>query len=120
VSERAVGPIRNQQSFRALRRPDRRAARGPIRITYLLPRSPDGITPKAQVGYAISRRCGNAVQRNRLRRRLRAVVAARARDGALAAGTYLVRTEPAAAALAFAELSVLVDGALAAAGTGSP
>ena len=51
-----------------------------------------------QVAYAIGRHCGGAVVRNSLRRRAREVV--RAEAATLPRGTYLVRLEPGAAALA--------------------
>jgi ribonuclease P protein component len=51
--------------------------------------------PFPQVGFAVSRQCGSAVVRNRLRRRARAVV----RDEAplLPRGRYLLRFSPASA-----------------------
>ena len=51
-----------------------------------------------QVAYAIGRNCGGAVVRNSLRRRAREVVRSTAPN--LPRGTYLVRLEPGAAALA--------------------
>jgi ribonuclease P protein component len=58
------------------------------------------------VAYAIGRAVGPAVTRNRLRRRLRALLATRA---ALPAGLYLVGATPAAAGRSFAELGVDLD-----------
>ena len=69
-----------------------------------------------QVGYAIGRRCGNAVTRNRLRRRLRA--AARAVAVELPPGAYLVAAEPGACALPYAELAAALSGAMRAAARG--
>jgi ribonuclease P protein component len=54
-----------------------------------------------QVGYAIGRRCGSAVVRNRLRRRARAVV--REQAPSLPRGAFLVRLEPGASALTAAQ-----------------
>lgn len=65
-------------------------------------------------GYAIGRRHGGAVARNRLRRRLRAAV--RAAGPYLGAGAYLVRAEPEAAQLGFADLCRAVEAAGVAAG----
>ena len=73
-----------------------------------------GVFP--QVGYAIGRACGGAVVRNSLRRRARAVV--RAEASTLPRGTYLVRVEPAAAALAPSAFRQDVATALAKAGRG--
>jgi ribonuclease P protein component len=67
-----------------------------------------------QVAYAIGRNCGSAVVRNSLRRRAREVVRSTAPD--LARGTYLVRMEPGAAALAAPELRDDLESALLKAG----
>jgi len=69
----------------------------------------------ARVGYAIGRHAGNAVQRNRIRRRLRAAVERAEREGRLAPGAYLVGAGPEALTMSFTELEravgELVDGA---------
>ena len=60
----------------------------------------------ARVAFAIGRRVGGAVERNRLRRRLRAALA----ETELAPGSYLVSAGPEAAHLSGAELrSTLTD-----------
>jgi ribonuclease P protein component len=56
------------------------------------------------VAYAVSRPVGTAVVRNRVRRRLRALVAEAAAEDALAPGDYLIAARPAAAERAYAEL----------------
>ncbi len=61
--------------------------------------APAGAPPT--LAFAIGKRVGNAVVRNRLRRRLREA----ARHMALPAGTYLIRVHPAAATLTFQELA---------------
>jgi ribonuclease P protein component len=66
------------------------------------------------VAYAIDKRCGNAVHRNLLRRRLRAIVSEVVSD--LSPGAYLVRTEPAAQDLSFQELRLVVAQTVIAAG----
>lgn len=107
----AVAPIRDRSTFRALRQPDGRAQRGPVRVSYV---GGTGHAPgPARVGYAIGRTCGNAVQRNRLRRRCRAAVRLCAAD--LVPGAYLVRPDAAAAVLPYRALAGLVAGAMAAA-----
>jgi ribonuclease P protein component len=97
VPSRTVGRITRRAAFAELQRSRARGASGPVRVTFL-PAAPgeSGVFP--QVGYAIGRHCGGAVVRNSLRRRARAVVRCAAPE--LARGSYLVRLEPAAAALA--------------------
>lgn len=92
-----VWRIRDRATFEALRRSEARARRGPVTVTY----APTGDAPEPRVAYAVGRRVGNAVTRNRLRRRLRAAVAG---TEALRAGAYLVSGSPAAAALPYDEL----------------
>jgi len=71
-----------------------------------------GVFP--QVGYAIGRRCGSAVMRNRLRRRAREVV--RGEAPGLPRGSYLVRLEAGAADLGRGEFRADVAIALRRAG----
>ena len=113
---RVVGRMKGRTSFRALARPDGRARRGPLSVAYKAsgPDAPD-TPPFPVVGYAVGRRNGSAVRRNRLRRRLRA--ATRLCAAQLAHGTYLVRAEPPAAEAPFDELCrALREAALAASG----
>ncbi len=114
----AAGRIRRRSTFRALRRPEGRAARGPIRAAFVAPAAA-GTGPyslvdggeRVEVAYAVGRRCGNAVHRNRLRRQLRA--AARAAAPGLPAGAYLLVPDPPAAELAHQALVAAVTGAMA-------
>ena len=76
---------------------------------------PDGSTPP-RVAYSVSRRVGSAVVRNRVRRRLRAILAEIARPtGQLppGPGAYLVSVRPEAARASYGELGAAVRGALA-------
>lgn len=61
-----------------------------------------------RVAYAIGRKVGGAVVRNRLRRRLRAVLA----DLQPGSGAYLVAASPQAADVQFGELKIFVNTAL--------
>ena len=72
---------------------------------------PDAAGSPPRVAYAIGKRFGPAVARNRMRRRLRSVVD-ELRD-AIPPGAYLIGASPAAADLSHAELSATVAGALA-------
>ena len=65
-----------------------------------------------QVAYAVSRAVGNAVVRNRVRRRLRAIVGER-EDALLQGFVYLVGVSPRASELTFDELARSVDVCLA-------
>ncbi len=63
------------------------------------------------MAYAIGRAIGTAVVRNRLRRRLRELLAARASD--LPPGAYLIGAQPVAAARSYTELQFDVDALIA-------
>jgi len=97
--------LSHRNDFDALRRHGRTVRRGSLRVRYLA-----GQNPEARVAYGIGRSVGNAVVRNRLRRRLRVVMTSLDAHGGLPAGDYLVRAEPSAAMMSFAELSDALDG----------
>ena len=97
MPHRTVGRITRRAAFAELQRSRARGASGPVRVTFLaVAAGEEGVFP--QVAYAIGRNCGSAVVRNTLRRRAREVVRSTVPD--LARGTYLVRLEAGAAALA--------------------
>lgn len=93
-----VARVRSRRQFAALRSAGRRSRRRSIQVTAAAPL--EGAPPVAAVAYAIGRPVGTAVVRNRLRRRLRALIA----ELAPPPGTYLVIATPAAATRSFAEL----------------
>lgn len=103
---RAVWRVRDRATFVELRRQGRRVRRGPVSVTFVA----GGPSEPPKVAYAVGRRVGSAVRRNRLRRRLRAVVADLAPD--MRPGAYLVGAAPAAADLPFGELKAVVSQAL--------
>ena len=94
----------------ALRARGIRVRRGALGLTYLA----DQVLGPPRVAYAIGRRSGGAVVRNRLRRRLRAVVAAA--DPPLAPGAYLFTASSAAVSLTHEELKSNVASLLIALG----
>ena len=94
------------ERFAALRRTRHRVRSGPLRVSWVP--GPAGSPPC--VAYAIGKRVGPAVVRNRLRRRLRAVVL----ELRPPPGDYLVACDPDAASLPFSDLKDLVSKALAA------
>ena len=94
------------ERFAALRRTRHRARSGPLRVSWVP--GPPGAPPR--VAYAVGKRVGTAVVRNRLRRRLRAVLV----ELRPPPGDYLVACDPDAASLPSSDLKVLVSKALAA------
>jgi ribonuclease P protein component len=108
-----VGPIRARQTFEALRHGGSRGRFGPLTVSFLKQPS----WSKAEVAYAINRRVGSAVERNRLRRRLRAIVSEQ--SASLPAGAYVVSTGPGGSSMEFDELKVAMNRALEKA-TGGP
>jgi ribonuclease P protein component len=114
----AIGRVRHRATFLDLRRYGRRATSGPLTVTFVadLAPGPEAEPPprdraRPRVAFAVPRRVGKAVVRNRLRRRLRAVFAEA--DAARApAGAYLVAVRPGAADLSYRELSEHVHRAL--------
>ena len=66
-----------------------------------------------RVAYAIGRSVGSAVVRNRIRRRLRVIVAARVDD--LTPGAYLIAARREALTMPYPDLDRIVGAALAAA-----
>jgi ribonuclease P protein component len=65
------GRVRTRRQFAHFATPTGRGQSGPIRISYVAD-SPE--SSGVDVAYAISRKVGNAVVRNRTRRRLRALI----------------------------------------------
>jgi ribonuclease P protein component len=94
--------VRDRATFAALRR-GRRVRNGPITISWV---DGDPAQPP-RVAFAIGRRVGHAVERNRLRRRLRAIVQTLAPT--LGYGAYLIGAAPEAAHLPFEELRAIVS-----------
>lgn len=75
--------------------------------------APVGADPEPRVGYAVGKRVGGAVERNHLRRRLRAAVADVAQD--VRPGAYLVAADPEVGGIGFEELKKTVAAAMASA-----
>jgi ribonuclease P protein component len=73
-------------------------------------RRPDAGPPR--VGFTVSKKVGNAVERNRVRRRLREIVRLAPADRMRAGHDYVLIGRRAALALPFARLAAELDGAL--------
>lgn len=81
--------------------------RGPVTVTFVAGASGEPV----RVAYAIGRRVGGAVERNRLRRRLRAGVSEL--EGKLRSGAYLLSAGPEAKFVSFTELRAMLAKAIA-------
>jgi ribonuclease P protein component len=88
--------VRDRATFAALGRATR-VRRGPLSVAWL----DDGRPPPPRVAFAVSRRVGSAVTRNRLRRRLREL----ARRSELRPGVWFVSAGAGAADAPYAALS---------------
>ena len=98
ASLRLIWRVRDRATFEALAGARRQRA-GPVSLRFLT----DGSDDPPRVAYAIGRRFGTAVERNRARRRLRAAIAL---DAALLlpGGAYLVAAERSVMTLPFPTL----------------
>jgi ribonuclease P protein component len=106
--------LRRRTDFAATLRAGRSRSRGSalpaLLVVHLAAGSASADTP-TRAGFVVSRAVGGAVVRNRVRRQLRHLVAARL--GSLPAGTTLVvRALPSAAAASWSELGSALDSAL--------
>ncbi|MGV3758483.1 MAG: ribonuclease P protein component [Actinomycetota bacterium] len=101
--------VTDRASFDALRQ-GRRSRVGAVTVTYLP--APTDLDPP-RVAFQVGRRTGNAVVRNRIRRRLRAGLRDLRQRGALPAGTYLVGGRRELADQPWTELLADLDGAVA-------
>lgn len=91
--------VRDRQAFEALLRSRRQAKSGPVKVHFVEAPEPEA---GVEVAYAVGRKIGSAVVRNRWRRRLRAVAAEVSPE--LPPGRYLVRVGPEVERLTFGEL----------------
>ena len=109
VGPRTTAPLSSRRAFAALRASGHRGASGPISVRFLP--STDGVP---QLAYAVPRRVGGAVTRNRIRRRLRGAVETVGEE--LQSGAYLVSAEAACRTVPFGELVGALRSSLGAAG----
>ncbi|MFM7062722.1 MAG: ribonuclease P protein component [Actinomycetes bacterium] len=80
-----IDPITDRAEFRALRSSRRRGASGPVAVVLVDRPSAE----RAAVAFALPRRVGSAVTRNRVRRRLRAACRELTLRGEFPVGSYL-------------------------------
>ncbi len=98
--------MRDGQEFKQAVRRGRKAAE-PAMVVHVVPGT-DGVT---SVGFVVSKAVGNAVVRNRVKRRLRHLTAARI-DDVPAGSRIVVRARPSAAAATSAQLDEQLGSAL--------
>ena len=110
---RVIEALSGRRSFERLRAEGVRRGRGPLRLVSR-PAPAHDPTQSARIGFAISRTVGNAVQRNRIRRRVRAVLRDISREtpSLLPPGDYLFRVTSSVEHWSGAELRNTVDGLL--------
>jgi ribonuclease P protein component len=93
-----VRPVRHRRTFDRLRHSPDRGRSGPASVGFVRETS----WSRVEIAYVIGRRVGTAVTRNRLRRRLRAIVADP--TARLPTGAYVIHVAPSATQLGFDEL----------------
>ncbi len=108
----AAQRLRRSADFAAAIRGGRRAARGTLVVHFLIDEPACATTARA--GFVVSKAVGNAVVRNRVRRRLRHLVRPLL-DELPADALVVVRALPPAAGATYATLATDLEGALAAA-----
>jgi len=107
----ASNRLRRSDDFRRAVRSGRRAARRAVVLHVLAQADTVDAAGPPRVGFVVNKAVGNAVLRNRVHRRLRAVLAARLPE--LPAGSLIVvRALPSSATASYDELAADVDGAL--------
>ncbi|NNN13397.1 MAG: ribonuclease P protein component [Acidimicrobiaceae bacterium] len=98
--------LSKRSDFDELKKAGRRFAGRNVSIVFVK-RDSEG---PALVGFAISKRVGNAVVRNRIRRRLRAISASA--EAAFTSGSYLIAVKPSAKDSGYWELKADMDSVL--------
>lgn len=101
------GRVRTRRQFARLASPSQRGHSGPLRISFV--EGEDG-PPEVAVAYAIGRKVGSAVVRNRIRRRLRDLIDRL--DPPLRPGLYLVKCGIETRGLSYDQLQYHLERAL--------
>jgi ribonuclease P protein component len=101
-----VERIRSQRTFDLFRTSGTSGAAGPLRVKFVQ----QNTWSRAEIAYALGKKLGGAVVRNRLRRRLRAIVSTG--EVGLSPGAYLVSAGPGATELSFDELTAAMSQAV--------
>jgi len=105
--------VRGRRTFDELRHSKRRSRTGPVRVQFVSAQEAD---EARRIAFAVPRKVGTAVERNRCRRRLRAAVAEIV--AFVPAGAYLVAIDQGVRELTFQKLRTAVIEAMQRAGKG--
>ncbi|MGH3732827.1 MAG: ribonuclease P protein component [Acidimicrobiales bacterium] len=106
------GRVRTRRQFALFTAPTGRGQSGPLRISFVIGSSEGS---SVDVAYAISRKVGNAVVRNRTRRRLRALIDDL--NPQPQPGSYLIRCGNETGNLSYAQLHLHLTRAIGRANT---
>ena len=106
MSVTTAGRLRGRRTFVAIAQQGRTVRSGPLRVRYLV-----AALDQPAVGFAIGKKTGGSVVRNRIRRRLRAAVFAV--DAPVTSAFYLISADAAAATVPFEDLTNAVRAAFA-------
>ena len=98
--ETRLGTVRSRKTFEALRSTPNRGRSGPVSVSFLGKPS----CSEVELAFSIPRRVGNAVVRNRLRRRLKAIMGDQVHS--LPPGAYVVHAAPGSAQQSFQQLTM--------------
>lgn len=113
VGLRPPPTVRDKATFQGFAKATRRGRSGPVAVRFVAGERDD----RALFAYSVGRRFGGAVERNRCRRRLRAI-AAEVAPG-LVPGAYLIEVRPGGEHYGFGELRERVFEAIQRARTGA-
>jgi len=82
-----------------------------VRLRFVAAGAEAAVAPEARVAYAVNRKVGNAVVRNRIRRRIRAALVEldRSNHEGLPGGDYLFTADASLAELPFPEVQRIVS-----------
>lgn len=107
--------VRDGAAFAALRRDGYRVRQGPVTVTFLPDATLVAEAEPPKVAFAVGRRVGRAVRRNRVRRQLRSIMRELVAqpDTLVGPGTYLVSTRSDVTLLSYQELKKTLEKALA-------
>ena len=100
-----IESLRFRAEFDAIRASGTVRRSGPLALRSVPTHAPRGDgTPKVRIAFAVNKTVGTAVVRNRVRRRLRALLGEFDAVGAISPGMHLMVVAPQAVSMSFSEL----------------